>query len=201
MDMKYVFFPVVLIIILLSTYTTTFAASPDSTNGSLGIMASYWGTIKNTPGLRLGIEKTYFQSTKYSVIGSATLQMNRKPDIYTSAGFNFGNTLRRTWKRGFYLEHGINIGYLGRYYDFDIYRTNSDGNIINVGRKWNSTMILGYSIGMGYDFTQKTNTNVKLFLKPGIFYDLLNRTNYYYVNNYSIEIGVVLHPQWLIRNK
>lgn len=197
--MKHVLFHFLFILIFLSLHKTTIASNPDSTNRSIGITASYRGIIGNTPGLSLGIEKTYLQSTKYSIIGSAALLLNRKPDVFTSAGFNFGSTLRRTGKRGFYLEHSLNIGYLGNYYDFDIYRTNSDGDIVNVGRKWNSTLILGYSIGMGYDFSIKTNTNLKLFFKPGIYYDMINKNNYYYVNNYSIESGLIFYPHWLNR--
>jgi hypothetical protein len=199
--MKHILFSFLLIIFFIAPYKTAFASASDSTNRSVGIVAGYRGIIKNTPGLSLGIEKTYLQSTKYSVIGSATLLMNRKSDVFTSVGLNFGSTLRRTGKRGVYLEHSLNIGYLGNYYDYDVYRTNSDGDILNVGRKWNSTIIMGYLIGMGYDFSIKTNTNLKLFFKPGIYYDLINKTNYFFVNNYSIEIGLIIHPQWLNRNK
>lgn len=201
MNIKHILFQALFIIIILSSTQTIFASNPDSTKSNIGIITSYRGIIDNTPGLSVGIENTYFQSAKYSVLGSATIFLNRKPDVFTSTGFNLGSTLRRTGKRGIYLEHGINIGYLGKYYNFDIYRTNSDGNIVNVGRKLNSTITLGYSIGMGYDFSIKTNTDLKLFIKPGLYYDLINKTNYYYVNNYSIEIGLIFHPQWLNRGE
>jgi hypothetical protein len=198
--MKRILFRVLFILIISVPCKTIFAQNPDSTNRSIGIVSSYWGTFNNTPGLRLGIEKTYLQSTKYSIIGSAALLFNRKPDVFTSAGFNFCSILRRTGKRGIFLEQGINIGYSANYYDFDIYKTNSDGDIVNIGREWNSTMMLGYSIGMGYDFSKKININMNLFFKAGLSYDLLNKTNYYYVNNYNIEIGLVFYPKWLNRN-
>jgi hypothetical protein len=178
-----------------------FASNPDSTGHSVGIGVNYWGILAHTPGLKVGLDKIYLKTSKFEIIGSASLLLNRKPDNYSSAGINFGSTLRRIGKRGFYLEHGINIGYLGNYYDYDIYKTNSDGDIVNVGRQWNSTIMIGYSIGTGYDFSKKTDTNLKLFFKPGIFYCLPNKTNFYYVNNYSIEIGLVLYPKWLNKNK
>ncbi|MFC0875794.1 hypothetical protein ACE01N_04325 [Saccharicrinis sp. FJH2] len=199
--MKRTILPVLFIIIFLSLYQIIVASNPDSTSRSVGIVVSYRGIIRNTPGLSLGIEKTYLQSAKYSVLGSATLQLNQKPDVFTSTGFNLGSTLRRTWNSGLYLEHGVNMGYLGKYYNFDIYRTNSDGDIVNTGRKLKSTMTLGYSIGLGYDFSKKANTNIQLFVKPGIYYDLFDRSNYYILNYYSIEMGLIFHPQWLNRNK
>jgi hypothetical protein len=199
--MKRIPFPVLFILIISLSCRTIFAQNPDSTNRNIGIVAGYWGAFNNTPGLKLGIEKTYLESTKYSIIGSAALLLNRKPGVFTSAGFIFSSTLRRTWKRGIFLEHGINIGYSGNYYDFDIYKTNTEGDIVNIGRKWNSTMNLGYSIGLGYDFSKKTNINMNVFFKAGLSYDLLNKTNYYYANNYNIEIGLAFYPKWLNRNK
>jgi hypothetical protein len=201
MSSKYSILPTLFLIIFTIRNSKAFASNPDSTGSSMGITASYWGSQANTPGLKLGIDKTYLKTSKYEIIGSASLLLNRKPDNYSSAGLNFCSILRRIGKRGFYLEHGINIGYLGNYYDYDIYKTNSDGEIVNVGRQWNSTIMIGYSIGMGYDFSKITNTNMKLFFKPGIFYCLPNKTNFYYVNNYSIEIGLVLYPKWLTKNK
>jgi hypothetical protein len=189
------------IILIAYNCSSVLASNADSTRSNTGIVLNYWGTMANTPGLKLGIEKAYLLSSKYSVIGSASLLLNRKPKIYTSAGFSFGSTLRRTGKCGLYLEHGINLGYLGNYYDFDVYRTNSDGDVVNVGRKWNSSFLIGYSVGIGYDFSQKTKTDLQLFFKPGIFYCLPNKANFYYVNNYSIEIGLALHPKWLNMNK
>jgi hypothetical protein len=190
-------------ILLLITFNCSFvlASNADSTRSNTSIVLNYWGTVASTPGLKLGIEQAFLQSSKYAVIGSASLLLNRKPDIYTSAGFSFGSTLRRTGKCGLYLEHGIILGYLGNYYDFDVYRTNSDGDIVNVGRKWKSSFLFGYSVGIGYDFSKKTKTDLQLFFKPGIFYCLPNKANFYYVNNYSIEIGLVLHPKWLNINR
>jgi hypothetical protein len=201
MSSKYSILPTLILLLFNISSSNAFASNPDSTRNSIGIIVSYWGTQANTPGLKLGMDRTYLKTSKFEIIGSASLLLNRKPDNYSSAGINFGSTLRRIGKRGFYLEHGINIGYLGNYYDYDIYKTNSDGEIVNAGRQWNSTIMIGYSIGMGYDFSKKTSTNLKIFFKPGIFYCLPNKTNYYYVNNYSIEIGLILYPKWLNMNK
>jgi hypothetical protein len=201
MNKQHIIYYASIIILTIFNRGSVLASNSDSTRSNTNIVFSYWGTKVNTPGLKLGIEKAYLLSSKYSVIGSASLLLNRKPDIYTSAGFSFGSTLRWTGKCGLYLEHGINLGYLGNYYDFDIYRTNSDGDVVNVGRKWNSSFLLGYSAGIGYDFSQKTKTKLELYFKPGIFYCFPNKTNFFYINNYSIEIGLALRPKWLNRNK
>lgn len=173
------------------------AANTDTTHVNKSISLSYWGTLNNNPGIKLGLEKSKILSGKYSVLSSFSLLLNRKPNIYTSAGIVLNSSLRKTGKSGLYFEHGINVGYLGSYYDFDFYRTNSKNEIVNMGRKWINTIILGYSFGLGYDFAVKTNTNIQVYIKPGIYYRAPNNDNIFYLNNYSIEMGIALHPSWL----
>ena len=177
------------------------ASEIDTTHVEKNIVVSYWGTLNNNPGIKIGLEKTRTFTPKYAVISSISLHVNRKPQIYTSAGIILNSSLRMTGKRGLYIEHGLNFGYLGSYYDFDFYRTNSNNEIVNVGRKWVSSIILGYSFGLGYDFAKKNKTNVQVFIKPGIYYRFPNNDNIFYLNNYSIEIGLVLQPKWLNKKK
>jgi hypothetical protein len=177
------------------------ASQPQTTNSNNGLAIAYWGTLTSNPGIKLGLEKTYLKASKYTITGSASLILNRKTDIYTSAGILMGNSLRKTGKSGLYFEHGLNYGYLGSYYDFDLYRTNTDQQIVNVGRKWVSSIILGYSLGVGYDFSKRTDANWQLFMKPGIYYRFPNNDNLFYLNNYSIEMGFTMHPQWLNKTK
>lgn len=191
----------ILIFILSVVFTNGANASGiDTTRTNKSITVSYWGTLNNNPGLKVGLEKTRIFSSKYAVISSVSLLVNRKPDIYTSVGAILNSSLRKTGKRGLYLEHGLNFGYLGSYYDFDFYRTNSDNEIVNVGRKWVSSIILGYSFGFGYDFAKTTKKNMQIFIKPGIYYRFPNNDNIFYLNNYTIEMGLALHPRWLNRN-
>jgi hypothetical protein len=173
------------------------ASGIDTTGTDKSIIVSYWGTLNNNPGMKLGLEMTRTLSSKYAVNNSVSLLINRKTNTYTSAGIVLNSSLRIIGKRGMYFEHGIDFGYLGSYYDFDFYRTNSNNDIINVGRKWVSSVILGYSFGLGYDFAKKTNTNVQIFVKPGIYYRFPNNNNIFYLNNYSVEMGLALHPKWL----
>jgi len=178
-----------LISIILSN--TIYASDADTTNASKGISICY---IQN--GLQLGLENYYFQNEKYKIIGAASVLFQRFPSYYSSAGLVVSSSLRKTGKKGWYYEHGIKFGYLGSYYDFDMYKVKSDGSIVNIGRTWRSSVILGYSVGFGYDFSKKTKANLQLFFKPGLYYRFPNNDNVFYLNNYSIEIGLILHPKW-----
>lgn len=119
---------------------------------------------------------------------------------YSSAGFILNNMIRRTSKIGIYWEQGIKLGYLGSCYDFDIYNVNSDGDVVDVGRKWVSSAIFGFSVGFSYDFSEK-KTNLQLVFKPGLFCRLPNNDNPFYLNNYSLETGMAFHPKWINKKK
>ena len=172
-----------------------FASDADSTKTTVatkGICVSY---IRH--GLQVGLENYYFQNEKYKIIGSASLLFQRMPTHYSSAGLILTSTLRRTKKSGWYNENSIYGGYLGSYYDFDLYKTKSDGTIVNVGRSWMSSVILGISVGLGYDFSKKTKINLQVFFKPGLYYRYPNNDSPFYNNDYTIEIGLILHPKWI----
>ena len=188
---------VIVILVWLALYKTANASGTDSLKISQGISVSYWGTMINDYGIQLGLDRYILQTGKYEIIGNKSVVLQRKPDVYTSAGLILGSSLRRIFKMGFYFEYSIKLGYLGHYYDFDIYKTNSDGQIVNVGRKWLSTGIFGYSAGLGYDFSKKTSLNLQMFLKPILYYQYPNNENIFFINNYSIEAGIVFHPNWL----
>jgi hypothetical protein len=185
------------ILLYIATNNTGYASNADTSKTLKGISISYSGIITSNYGIQLGLEKYYLQTEKYKIIGVKSLVIQRKSDAYTLAGVILGSTLRRTFKWGFYFEQGIQIGYLGSYYDFDIYKTNSDGKIINVGRKWFSSGTIGYSAGLGYDFSKTTKINLQLFVKPSLYYRFPYNDNIFFSNNYSLEAGIILHPKWL----
>jgi len=180
-----------LLVILMGALSFNACHAQESDSGKVfnGISLSYIGN-----GLQLGVEKFYLKNEKYKIIGSAQVNFQRFPGYYSSAGLIFNSLLRRTYAAGIFLEHGLQFGYLGSYYDFDVYKTNSDGNIVNLGRTWANSVILGYFAGVGYDFLKRTGMDFQLFVKPGFYYRVPNNDNIFYLNNFSFEIGLILHP-------
>jgi hypothetical protein len=194
--MKKTYKSVVLLLLLVSPYQTFYGqGQPKSKFWELG--TGYWGTINQSYGTKLSVGRVILFSERYSVHSNLSLLMNRKPDIYTTAGIAMDNFIRRTGNRGCYWEHGISIGYLGSKYDFDLYQTNDQGHIINVGKKWLSSAIFGYSLAIGYDFSKKTKTDFQLFFRPGLYFRLPNFDNSFYINQFSVETGVIWQPKFL----
>jgi hypothetical protein len=183
----------------IAIFTSNLAglASETDSLSNKGISISYWGNVVNTNGIQVGLEKYMLQTGKYKVIFSTAVNYQRYAGNYSAAGITFGSSLRRTYKCGLFLEHGIKAGYLGSYYDFDFYKVNSDDEIVNIGRKWNSSVVLGYAFGFGYDFNKLTRYNVQLYVKPNFYYRFPNFNNVFYFNNVGIDAGFVIHPKWL----
>ncbi len=191
----------VAILIYLVSFQALNASGIDSLTKANGISVGYWGTMINDYGIQVGLDRYLLHTEKFDIIGNKSIVLQRKPNVYTSAGLILGSSMRRTYKMGLYFEYSINVGYLGRFYDFDIYKTNTDGQIVNVGRKWLSTGIFGYSAGVGYDFSKKTRLNLQFYAKPVLYYQYPNNENIFFINNYSFETGIIFHPAWLKSKK
>jgi hypothetical protein len=148
-------------------------------------------------GLRAGYEHPFFSAEEFSVYGGAAIAAHHKPDIYTTAEISISNTVRKTFPFGLLVEHGIRIGYLGCYYHFDLYELDDDNNIVNVGREWKSSVVGGYFIGTGYDFSKNTPMNLLFFVRTSLYLKIPNNDSYALFHNNGIEAGITLYPKWL----
>ncbi len=160
-----------------------------------GISLSYWGNKGTSNGMQIGYEKYQLQSKKYKIIVGCNLLFEKRKQSYSSFGILASSGLRRTFKFGIFLEYNIKAGYLGSYYPFDFYKTNANGDIVNIGRKVVHSLAFGNSFGFGYDFSTKTKLNLQFLIKPNLYYRYPNNDNPFYLNNFALEAGVILHPK------
>lgn len=191
-------------VLLVTVFFTVFfictskAQTADSLQTSkLGISIGYWGTPTKTTGIQLGLQKYNLQTEKYKILTSVDLIIEKRPDSYTSFGLLLSSGVRRTLKFGLYFEYDIKAGYIGSYYPFDLYKVNSTGDVVNIGKKVFNTFVVGNSFGLGYDFSYKTKLNLQLFIKPIIYYRYPNNDNPFFLNNIGLEAGITFHPLFL----
>lgn len=181
--------------VFLFTTTGYFGQDSSKTKTPKGVSVSYWGNFKTRRGFSIGIEKYYLESKKYCVVGNTSLVYENRSSLSSALGVVTGSSLRRKFKLGVYSEHGVKLGYWGSYYNFDFYRSRSDGSIVNIGRKWNNAVIVGYTLGLGYDRIKISATHIRLFVKANFYYKVPNYGNVFYLNNYSFETGIVFDPK------
>jgi hypothetical protein len=197
------YFALIIAIILLPQTSIADVLPSGGPMVTKGISLSYWGTVADNSGhhldlgLKQSLERYYIQNKRFTILGSASLVLQRRPGVYTSVGLLFGQNTRWTSKPGVFFEHGITFGYLGSYYDFDIYKVNSKGEIVNIGREWASSIIVGYLAGLGYDFSILTKLKLQLFIRPNIYLRFPNHDNVAYLHNFNFESGIIIHPKWL----
>lgn len=125
---------------------------------------------------------------------NASLFLQQRSDVYTSLTITTGSTLRRNYKCGFYFDHALKLGYAGHYYHFDVYETNSEDEIVNVGHQWTSSFVAGYSFAVGYNFSRIIKQDIRIFAGPNIYLKFPNNDNLFLLNNYNLQIGMVFRP-------
>jgi len=167
--------------------------SKESTSNSPGISIGYWGNGSQSKGIFLGYQKNLINTEKYKIITGLDLVFEKMPQNYSSYGLIAKTGVRRTLKSGIFFEYYLRAGYLGSYYPFDLYRVNSEGEVINYGKKVFSTFAFGNSIGIGYDFSYKTKLNLQIFINPILYYRYPNNDNPFYTNNTGIQAGVIFN--------
>jgi hypothetical protein len=170
------------------------ADSGDTALPSKGISVAFWQTMGNYQGAQIGLEYSFFQNDRYKVIGCPSLVVQHRADVVTSGGIILEHSVRRTFKPGLFLQQGFRLGYLGSYFPFDVYKTDVDGNVINVGRVLNSAFLFGSSIALGYDFRTLTKVNIQLFIRPNLYFLAPNYVNWVEYSFKSIEAGITFHP-------
>lgn len=193
------------LLILISTFSISIAQQNVSVNPQRGISVGYWGPLigtwwgmEATPwGLKVGYENYFLKTEKYNVLGRSSIVFQQMLDKYTAGGITFSSALQRSFKCGLYIEQSFILGYLGSYYNFDVYSTNSDGEVVNKGKKLFSSVIYGYALGIGYDLRKMSKVNMKLFFNPTLYNKVPNNDNLFLMYNYSFDFGVVLYPKWI----
>jgi len=169
-----------------------------------GIILGYWGPIlghwspeDEALGIKAGYSHCFLQTSKYKVNGEVSFFLLNTPTRYCSPGLLLSSTLQRTFSFGLYLEQSLHLGYKGSIYYFDLYSTDDNGHIVNLNNRWNHSMILGFSVGLGYDFSYYTPIDLKIYCRPTIYYQSPNHDNLMILYNYSFDIGFVYSPDFL----
>ena len=173
--------------------------TPAPKSWELGL--AYWGTLSQNYGVKASAGRMHPLSERYALHTNLSIIVNRKADVYTTLGITLENYIRRTGAWGGYFEHGINIGNLSSRYDFDIYGTNAQGQVVNLGQRWLNGIMFGYALGLGYDFSKKTPADFQVFFRPGLYYRAPNYDNTFYINHFSVEAGVFWQPKFMNRKR
>lgn len=185
-----------LCMILITSNNHIVAQEKDVLSSENGISISYFGAPTKNYGVQALYEIYPIQTNKYKSIVSSSLLFINNPQTFTSYGISVNWGVRRTFKFGLFLNYSFKTGYLGRFYQSDIFLKKNDGEIANFKHRLFNTFLFGNSFGLGYDFSLKSKLDIQLFVNPIIYYRFPNHNNILIKNNLAIEAGITFHPKF-----
>ncbi|MBX7243260.1 MAG: hypothetical protein K1X92_16060 [Bacteroidia bacterium] len=156
----------------------------------IAFTTSYYGETLTHPGVNAGIEYYPFQAPRFQTILAANLGGYLHIRNNTSLFFRGQWGQRAICKNGFFVESFLGLGYLHHFTHggktFDVL---PNGAVVKVPNTGKSMVMPGVSIGLGYDFSKKTNCNIRFFLRPELFWKA--PFNGYYLTHFALNTGLI----------
>jgi hypothetical protein len=190
---------VLTIISLLSLQYLSFAQTSTTQNGTpienrYGFSFNYFGHKITSPGFQMGVE-SYLATTKnYNVIGSVFFTNYFVDKNYTAIALNPRIGLRYTANFGLTLESHLGMGYLHRFFQFNEYDVNTNGQLISKGKASQASVMPNLAVGIGYDLRKKLNLQIIYVIRASINYNYPNR-HLLFEAFQALETGIVYVPK------
>ncbi|MFN4000399.1 hypothetical protein [Algoriphagus sp.] len=186
--------------IIATAFYTNAIAQEATTNGTppderFGFSVGYFGDMIRNPGYFIGLENYLATTKNYQVIGSVIFTNYFLKQNFTALSLNPRIGLRYTSNFGITLESHLGLGYLHRFYRFDDYDVNEQGEIVSKGKASQISAMPNLAVGLGYDFRRKTNLPLLYFLRGSINYNYPNR-HFLFEASIAIETGITYVPKF-----
>jgi hypothetical protein len=169
----------------------------------MGVKVSYMGSLLY-PGFKIGIEQSYKirQLNKKKSWGTKTIFKERywtlnlgyyhhttfHDNLYLLAEWQ----LRRQKSNGLFFEFAPGLGYSRTFLNGTTYQVDDDGGVSKVSAAGYNYVMLSIAGGIGYDFSKKTDLDIKAFLKPSILV-MAPYNSFLYVRP-TVELGIIFSP-------
>jgi hypothetical protein len=167
----------------------------------MGIKAAYLSSV-TLPGFKIGVEvpSRIIRTKKYlKTDGMATTRersWNLNLGFYHHANFHDNLYLlaerqyRRQYKKGFFMDLALGLGYSRTFLGNATYAMNANGNIEKKSLAGYNYIMYSAGSSLGYDFSKTKKLPVKCFIKSSIFaITPYNSSNYI---RPTYEVGIIL---------
>ena len=122
------------------------------------------------PGLMAGTEFGYNKSEKHRICQTLNLGFSFSRQIGNKVMLSSDFCYRYTHPSGAFAELSFGFGVLNQYHARETYKFNSSsGEYDRVGDPGKFGTMLGYGMGLGYDFSRKGGFPVSVFIKNTFF--------------------------------
>lgn len=164
-------------------------------NQRFGFSLAYNGDKLVNKGLQLGVEKYLSTTTNFNVIGSLFLSSFNVKSIYNAISLTPRIGLRYTSNFGITAETHFGLGYLQRFYKYNQYNVNANGQLVSEGKATLISAMPNFTFGLGYDFRRKTELPLLYFARLAINYNYPNK-HYFVEASPALEMGFVWIPKF-----
>lgn len=131
----------------------------------------------------IGIEFRLNKSLTHQLLVSSNLGFFRNKVIGNSITSDLDFGYRYSNKTGLFLETSLDLGLIRQYHPRDIYAyDNTEGTYVKVDNKGVFASLVGFRMGIGYDFSKKSNHPFHL----GINHHFFIQSPYFDVANFPI---------------
>ncbi len=136
------------------------------------LTAAYFGETITHPGFNLGMEYILWEKRKLKLISSANMGWYTHPRHHRALFLNLEGGCRATASYGLYTDLFVGIGYDHSWVNGDVYVANGADNVKIIWDAGRPHLMMNASLGLGWDFSKKTASDIKAFLrlKPMLIY-------------------------------
>ena|GEM_PF-2555405 len=148
----------------------------ENKSGKNEISIAYFGETVTHPGLTLGIERNLWEKKKLKLISSANIGWYTHPRHHCAAFLNIEGGFRSTTSFGLYSDFFLGIGYHHSWVNGDVYVSDGGDDVKIIRDAGRPHLMTNVSFGLGWDFSKKTSSHTKLFIriKPMFIYPVNN---------------------------
>ena len=135
------------------------------------------------PHLSVGTERGLNKNQKHHLFISSNLGFIRNKVIGNTITMDLDFGYRYTHVKGLFFETALGIGLLDQFHPRAIYKQNTtDGTYKKVSDKGTFASLIGFKMGIGYDFSKKSNRPFRI----GLTHNFFIQTTYFDVKNFPI---------------
>ena len=164
-------------------------------NSQYGFSLGYFGYKLYAKGVQLGVERYLATTNNFNVIGSLNMIYYNETGIQSAISLNARIGQRFTTNFGLFMETSLGLGVQQTYFTTQIFDYNNGVATVTTSKSSKLGVLPNIAIGIGYDFTKKFDSPVKLYLRPA-FYWLYPDRNLLFQSAYALEAGIIYMPKF-----
>jgi hypothetical protein len=159
-----------------------------------GFSAGYFGDKLRNAGYLLAWENYLATTQNFTVVGTVQFSNYFARQNFTAVAVLPRIGIRYTTHYGLALESHLGLGYLHRFYKFDEYEVNQEGQVTTRRKASQGAAMPSIAVGLGYDFRRKTELPLLYFARGSVNYNYPNK-HFLFEASYAIETGLIYIPK------